>query len=290
MGVLFLKNKKIVKYSKWIILAAILLRCVQLIFFTADRSGFFIPKFHYVGIVFSFLIFELLIVPVVFSFLGRRQPSHPPSYYRSICAAAFLVALTFVIEALTNNFGGLVSPILVIPYRLFGIIGAAALAAFGCLGFIKDFNFLRGFVVSSVVFVFFRLIITFSCYSALASVTDSVFDIFMQCSQLVFMLYFAKSICFIDTDASCFAVLPTGMLTIGFTSVNVLPKLLMYIIGKSAVVHDSPVYLITNLAIGIFAAAYTYHMFCLKNFRAKKHTTKILPKDVADVPDDSFLV
>lgn len=284
-----MKNKKILFFSKLTILAAVLLRCVQLFFFTEEITGFFIPEYKAVSAIMSFVIIALLIVPFALAFSGRRQPSHPPAHYRSISIAAFIVAAAILIEVLTNGFAVSVSPLLVLPYRLFGILGAASFIAYGLLAFINNFNFLRGFLVAAVVFLFFRLILSFSCYSALASMADSYFDIFMQCSLLVFALYFAKSVCFIKTESSCFAVLPTALLAIGFSAVNVVPKLLMYVVGKGAVVYHTPVYLLTNLALGIFAAVYTHHLFSSKNFTVKEHSTKILPKDVVDVSDDSFL-
>lgn len=290
LDVLFLKNKKIVKYSKILIAAATILRCIQLIFFTMENTGFFIAKYKTAGMILSFLILGLIACPFIFSLKGKRQPTHPPANYQTICGAAFLVAFAILIEVLTNGFANVISPFLIYPYRVFGILAAAAFAAYGCLGFVKNFNFLRGFMVLVVLFGFFRLIVTFSCYSSLAGVTDSYFDIFMQCSQLCFLLFFAKSVCLIKTEDSCFAVLPTAMLTIGFTAVNVIPKLLMYCIGKSELVHPSPTYLFTNLALGIFAAIYAYRMFSIKNFDLKRPSTIILSKKFADVSDDSFLV
>ena len=290
MGVLFLKNKKIVKYSIHLFLAAVVLRCVQLLFFTMENTGFFIAKFEIPAVIICFVIIGLIAAPFFMSLKGKRQPTHPPANYKSICAAAYLIAFAILIEVLTNGFANAVSPLLILPYRIFGVLAAAAFAAYGCLGFVKNFSFLRGFMAVTVIFAFFRLIITFNCYSSLAGVTDSYFDIFMQCTQLVFLLYFAKSVCFVKTEDSCFAVLPSCILMLGFTAVNVIPKLVMYCVGKSEVVHHTPTYLFTNLALGIFAVVYTYNMFSKKNFEVKHHSTVILSKEHADVPDDSYLV
>lgn len=288
MGVLFLKNKKIIQSFIWFLCIGLVLRCAQLLLLTAENTGFFLSEYKTVGMAITMVIILLVVLPFIFAVKGKRQPTQPPSNNRILSIAALCVALTVFIEVLTNDFPQFISIVLIYAYRATGIAAAVVMMCYGLLGFVKNFNFLRGWLSVAIVFAFFRLIVAFSCYSSLAGVADSYIDIFMLCAQLCFLLYFAKTVCDISIRKSSFAVLPTAIVAIYFTAINTLPKIIMYCIGKSSLVHPSPVYLITNLAIGAFAIAFAYSLFCKENMRTKVPSTIILPADNVEVSDDSF--
>lgn len=290
LDVFFLKNKQIVKNFIWCTVTAVILRCFQLLVLTMENTGFFIREYSVLGKLSSFLILILCVFPFMLSLNGKRQPSHPPAYHKPLCFAAYIVAAAVLIEVLTNGFAGTVPLFLVVLYRLSGILAAAVFVAYGCLGFVKKFNFLRGALILTVIFMFMRLVISFSSYSSLAGITDSYFDIFMLCSYLCFFLFFAKTVCFVSIKKSCFNILPSAFLSIFFTAVNTIPRLLMYMFKKSALVHPTPTYLFTNIAIGVFIGLFAFYLFSKSNFRVKRHTTVILPENHSDISNDSFIV
>ena len=283
-----MKTKFIVLFASVLTFFAVILRSFQLLSFVEGNTGFFIPETERTGIILTAVIFVLLFVAFILTFTGRRQPSRIPSFNKLLSVCAVILGFAFLYEALALKLPHRIPYVLKAITCVLGFAGGIVMIWYGLLGFIKNLPFRRGLLIITVCYSFMRLVTSFVCYAPTARTADSVIDIFALCSVLVFFLYFAKIYCWIDMDKSCIRIFPFAVLSVGFCTVNTLPKLIMYLLGKPELVHSSPAFVVTDLALALFIGVFTYSLYRAKNLPVKHHTSKMMSSKNIAVKDNSF--
>lgn len=285
-----MRYKNVLFISAVSILLAVMVRTVQLFMFTESKTGFIILDKQPVGYLISAFIIVLVAISFAIGFTVRRHPTHIPKVKADISIVSIALAIGFAGEALTAQFASNVPNVLVFIFRIAGVCAAAVMAWYGIDGILQKELFRPGFFAVVIVFLFFRLVACFSNFAAVSCVVDTIIDISLLCSSLVFFLFFGKFSCRIEQKHIGARILSVSFLTICCCALNVVPHILAYITSNGDLVHSGPDGIFTNLCIGVFTTLYTFHLFDRKNLPVKHHASHMMRKSASDISNNSFYI
>ncbi len=168
-----------------------LLNCLVMFFTIEAESGFFRLGYDIYATFMLCLIAVLAVLSCV-AFAKISRPTEPKYWPYVSCLAALILGVCLIADAIT--FKALVGTTEALAFfiRLFGIASGLVFLwrAASCLSLVPIF---KPIYIVPVVYFLMKVVSTFIAYAAVATIPETVLELFAICAMLIFALNFAKA-------------------------------------------------------------------------------------------------
>ena len=285
-----MRYTRIVLFYVLCAVAVVYARLAQMQYLTEPVSGFFTAD----GTVAAFLLVGFMVLAlgalVVLSLMTRRAPSVAPatSVILSVSALVLAVAVLYDVAFVSYITNALAFVMLT---KLCGLLSAAALMLYALQNKISVLSRVSVMVyISLPLFFMFKLVSVFTVYATVSVIASNVITIAFLCSALLFFLYFVKIENSVMAGRSSYTIFPVGMVASIVSLCCVIPQVVLFCIGKSALVHDDPHGMVLALAFAFFCCVYIFSLYSRKNLVHHKRKTHPLAVDTTyhDMSSDFY--
>lgn len=264
-GVEKLKHQRLFVFSAFSLISVVIIRTIQLMFLTDNKTGFFITGLEGIGTALTVLAVLLIVLSGMMIFLGKKEKIDPvptPSYL--VGGTAILAGVAHIIEPLLGTEGLISVPQILLTLRLLLLPIAGAVFIYFGLSIILEKNPHFGLSVFLVLCLVIRLMTSFIGLTGMSNISENMFDVLMLVSTLIFILFFSKAICGLSRSTGYRRLIAVGVTAVLFTAASSLPTIIVSVIMGVNLSHtpiDSP---ITGIFTALFIACYLINI-CRKN-------------------------
>ena len=260
-----MKHQRLFVFSLFSLISIIIIRCIQLIFLTDNKTGFFTAGLEGIGTALTVLLVALIGLSAVMVFLNKKEKIDPipsPSYF--LGGSLIFAGLAHIIEPLLGTEGLATVPQILLTLRLIMLPVAGAVFIYFGLAVILEKNPHFGLSVLIVLSLVIRLMTSFISFTGMSNISENMFDVLMLISTLVFILFFSKAVCGISRSNNYRRLIAFGVTAVLFTAASSLPTIIVSLFGGNSLSHtpvDSPV---TGVFTALFITAYLFNI-CREN-------------------------
>ena len=227
-----------------------MLNCLVMFFTVETSSGFF--KMGYAS--FAALMLGLIAVLILLSavaFSKIKRPNEPAFWPIVSCLLSVVLGLCFFAEAF--NFTPLagVSPIFAGFIKVFAVLSGIVFVWRGanCLSFVPIF---KEIYIIPVVYLIMKVVAAFIAYAAVATILETVFELFALCAMLIFMLNFAKHENGIKNKKGGSLFLPLSVVCAIFIITQIAPYIVNHFAKEEILLHANSLFSPTSVVISLF--------------------------------------
>lgn len=242
------------------VICAIAVRSVMILFTIEPESGFIRPENTLAATIYIALL--VLGGAAVFILALITKPKKTRTAYGGglfFSASCLILAVAIIYETFFSSLLTLVNPMQKVLQYIFTILAACSLCFVG-LGKFKGEKCNPLLAIVPIFFWLMRLIIIFSSFSTISSISDTVIETSGLCLSLITFLYFAK----VESGQ-----LQKKKYTIGFAVallnsyvcfIASMPRIVCGIAAFQQPIHLNTVPILTGLATALFSACFAYRM------------------------------
>ncbi|MBQ1186298.1 MAG: hypothetical protein IIX54_01240 [Clostridia bacterium] len=235
-----------------VVAVGIILRSFMLSFTVETTSGFI--KSEYMP--WAVFIIALLTISAAFvffiAFFGKQKNTLPFKTTTLIYSIAeIIMAVAMLNEAFFSSLLKYAQPTQIILHKLAAVLSAAGLLYIaGSKLFGKEYS--KHATILPITFFITRIIVVFSEFAALATVSDTVIETICMCLALVTFLNFAKISCGINLKnvTLCKSV---AMLCCFACAVGSIPRIICLLMNTTSFEYFSNIPIFTTFAAAIFS-------------------------------------
>lgn len=252
-------------------LGIILMRTVQNLLMVEPGSGFFYEGYTLIATVMLIFMFGIILAATIYGFICPKVPRGAPAPTKLWGTTCAILAIAVLYELFFTEISINIPHWQVAVHFALGIAATIVLILHCTSAFVE----IKIPPILDAVLVLFwtaKLIIIFSNYSSLASVTENVFELASLCGILIFALQFAKLQNGVAPRKTNNAFLGFSCLAFMLCATYSIPQMLLYVTGNKYLAHTSNVTFITGFAMMIFIGVYVYTCFKEENLTEKYKT------------------
>lgn len=240
-------------------LSGIAVRTVMLIFTVDSVSGFIKSEYSVavIGII-AFLIAAAVVIFLSCSVMKTKKDTTPHINGKPFGIACILMAVAMIYETF---FSRLLSYAPVFQVSLQYAFTAASAAALFYIAFCKltDREFPKIISIAPVFFWAMRLIMIFTEFSTISTISDTVIETAGMCLSLITFLSYAKIECFQPTKHYRF-FFGAALTNAYICAIGSIPRIIADVFSFGQSTHLSTVPTTTALAAGIFSLIFAYRL------------------------------
>lgn len=260
-----MKHQRLFVFSLFSLVSIVIIRSIQLVFLTDNKTGFFTQGLEGIGTALTVLLVALIGLSAVMVFINKKEKIDPiptPSYI--LGGSLILAGLAHIVEPLLGSEGMSTVPQILLSLRLIMLPVAGVIFIYFGLAVILEKNPHFGLSVLLVLSLVLRLMTSFISFTGMSNISENMFDVLMLISILVFVLFFSKAVCGISRSNNYRRLIAVGVTAVLFTAASSLPVIIVSVFGGNALTRtpiDSPV---TGIFTAIFITAYLFNI-CREN-------------------------
>lgn len=244
-----------------IVTLAVLARGIMLLFTIQPKSGFIRPEQTSLAIILSAILVAGAIAVFILGLLTKPQKTRT-AYGGGVLfpAAGFLLSIAIIYETFFSELLVSVSPAQKLLQYIFALLAVGALC-FISVGKFKG-DFCNPFIaIVPVFFWLMRLIIIFSSFSTISTISDTVIETIGLCLSLITFLYFAKVESGHLKREKYNLAFAISLLNAYVYFVASVPRLLCELVAFKQAIHLNAIPVLTGLAAALFSVFFAYRMF-----------------------------
>ncbi|MBQ8550595.1 MAG: hypothetical protein IJ426_04570 [Clostridia bacterium] len=262
-------------------LAAVYARAAQLLYLTEKNTGFFTPDGKTGAIALSVFIVLAVFCSAGISFFTRRNPAGPPDNAIAPKVGAGFLAVGCLFEAFFVDYVSSAG-VLILLTRIMAVLAAVSLLAYILRGAVPALTKAPKMIYIPVLLFFaFKLVTTFTAYSAVSAIADNVFYIAFLCLALVFALLFLKLENGIRPGRSAYRLFPAAIAVYIIANCCFVPQIAAILIGKGDYVHSDPNTFVLPITVAVFSLCYVFSLYSKKNIIRRKRNTPRLESNTS---------
>ncbi len=227
-----------------------LLNCLVMFFTVEAESGFFRLGYASLATLMLALIAVLILLNAV-AFSKIKRPVEPAFWPIVTCLLSVVLSLCFFAEAF--NFIPLagVSPTFAGFIKIFAVLSGIVFVWRGAnhLSFIPMF---KEIFVIPVIYLILKVVATFIAYAAVATIMETVLELFALCAMLIFMLNFAKRENKIKNKKGSSFSLPLSIVCAMFILTQIVPYIANHFAKEEILLHANSLYTPTSVVMFLF--------------------------------------
>lgn len=258
---------------------SVALSIILLVFMIESETGFFYREYHTFGLWVCVLIFVISFAVAAASIFTGKKPNTEPPKSKAFGIANFIMGAAVVYESLFAQIGSTIPSWQILAQVAFGICSATLFVLNG----LSEFGKGKISPTLELFFIFFwlvRLMIVFTSYIPVSTITENVFELAALCTSLVFFFEKAKMRNNI-TDGKNGKVLPLAFLAFMFCAIYSVPQIIVRLFIKGVEVHSSSVTCFTDLAMAIYIV--TFILCCYTDYRIGAKADKQEPAEPEEI-------
>ena len=238
-------------------LSGISLRTVMLLFTLDPVSGFIKQQYTLPAVILiAFLIAAAFIVYIFSFFLKQGYIADVKSGSTGFSAASIIMGIAIIYEtffsSLLDGFGGLKT-----LHYIFSAVAAISLIALGVLGLLKK-EFPALLSLAPIVFWLTRLIIIFSNFSTISTISDTLIETACLCLCLITFLNYSKLTCGYIGKNKTSGVFALSLLTAYACFIASVPRIIISLLAHGEAVHVNTIPAFSGLAAAIYCMLFAY--------------------------------
>ena len=241
-------------------LSGIAVRTIMLLFIIDTVSGFIYSDYSYpsIGLI-AILIIAGAAVFGLSLFQKINRDSTPSVGSAPFYIAAVIMALAIGYETF---FSGLLNKSNQLQHILHYTFTIGALAALIIIAVMKylDRSFHGGLTLLPIAFWIMRLIIIFTDFSTISTISETVIETFAMCLTLVTFVFYAKVENYQIPKKRYTLAFATALLNAYVCAIGSVPRIIASLFALQQPVHMNTIPAFTGLATAIFSAAFAYSM------------------------------
>ena len=227
-----------------------LLNCLVMFFTIENSSGFFRTGYSSLAVLMLGIIAVLIILSAV-AFSRVRRPN-PPAFWPYIGAVlSAALGICFLAEAF--NFTPLAgtTPALAFFIRIFAGLSGIIFVWRGAneLSFVPIY---KEIYIIPVIYMILKVVSTFIAYAGVATITETVFELFTICAMLIFTLNFAKAQNGIKNKKGSALSTPLCVVCALVVLTQIAPYAVNYFAKEEALIHANSLYSPTSIILSLF--------------------------------------
>ena len=241
-------------------LTGIAVRTVMLIFTVEPLNGFIKPEYSVVSaFIIAFLIVAAALIFLSSLFAKTQEDATPAIKGKFFSVVCIVMAAAIIYETFFGDLLVFSSKLQTSLQYLFAAVAAASLVYIGVCKFIgKDFP--DALSIAPILFWGMRLIIVFTEFSTISTISDTAIETAGMCLTLITVMMYAKTECMqeIKHKNLYFAT----SLTAGYVYLlGSVPRIISQYILNAGSIHLDTVPAYTALAAAIFSIVYGYTFY-----------------------------
>lgn len=241
------------------------LRSIMMLYTVDSVSGFIKPEYaNPATLIIGFLVFAAALVFISSLLLKINKELTPQVNSLPFSVACVIMSAAIIYETFFTEFLDKASSFQQMLQYLFAAASAVSLlfVAF-CKLTRRDFGPI--ITVAPVVFWIMRLIVVFTEFSTISTISDTVIETVVICLAVITFSNYAKIECNMKTKyISVFFA--TALLCAYVSAVGSIPRIVTYLLSVGEAMHLNTVPLFTSLATAFFSAAFGFTL--LKSIKA----------------------
>ncbi len=220
-------------------------------FFTIETSsGFFKTGYSSLAMLMLGIIAVLIILSAVpFSHIKRPQP---PAFWPYVCAfLSVALGLCFFIETFKFTPLAGTTPALEAFIRIFAVLSGIVFVWCG----VNELSFvpiIKEIYVIPVIYMILKMIVAFVAYVGVATITETVFELFAICAMLIFTLNFAKAQNGIKNKKGDALSTPLCVICALVILTQIAPYAVNYFVKEEALLHANSLFTPTSIVLSLF--------------------------------------
>lgn len=245
------------------------MRIVEMLFLIDSATGFYKSGFSWFAAVSGAL--SLLVTASLAYFCGIKSNVKKelprPGVFTSVISFAICISLIAVFgEAMISNIRTSSFSALSLVSSLVSIVAVVFFAVYGLSGFIP-FDIPAYMPLFLVPIWVYRLVYCFMTIGTMAHIADNVYTIITLCLCTVFFLFASKALSGISVKNNLSVAVPIGFAASVLCFACTVPRFLLTVFGKSAVLHENSNVDLFIFFVGVFITA--FDLRAIKNKRRK---------------------
>ncbi|MBE6770050.1 MAG: hypothetical protein E7548_04780 [Ruminococcaceae bacterium] len=227
-----------------------LLNCLVMFFTIETSSGFFRTGYSSLAVLMLGIIAALIILSAVA--FSRIRRLNPPAFWPYISAILSVVlGICFLAEAF--KFTPLVgtTPAFAVFIRIFAVLSGIVFVWRGVNGlfFVPIY---KEIYILPVIYMILKVVSTFIAYAGVATITETVFELFAICAMLIFTLNFAKAENGIKNKKGVGLSTPLCVVCALVILTQIAPYAVNYFAKKEALIHANSLFSPTSIILSLF--------------------------------------
>ncbi len=252
-----MKYTKLFIFSIAALISSVILRCLQLVFLTDPKSGFFKSGSEGLGNTLSVITILLITFTALMALFAKQEEIiAKPTLTPFFGCVSLLTGISHLMEPMLNGITMPSVPMWMTILRLLMILAAGGV--FCWFGIAVFTNSDPRFPLSIVLIVSWivRLMSTFISFTGMSNISENLYDVLMLILTLSFFLVQGKILCGIPQRNTNGFLLATGISAILCTAVSAAPGIIVSLVSKTELTHiptDNPISAIfTALYIAVY--------------------------------------
>ncbi len=254
-------------------LGIILMRTVQNLIMVEAGSGFFYEGYTLIATLMLIFMFGIILAAAIYGFVCPQVPCGAPRVSKIFGLASAFLAIAVLYEVFFTEISINIPLWQIVLHFALGVATTVILLLHSLSAFCK---FTVPPMLDAILVLFWtvKLIIIFSNYSSLASITENIFELASLCGILLFILQFAKLQNNVTPNKTNNSFLSVSVIAFMLCAAYSVPQILLYVTGNKDLAHTSNVTFITGFAMMLFIGVYVYMCFKEENITAKFKSEK----------------
>ncbi len=236
------------------------IRSIMLLYTIDPVSGFIKNEYAlYSALMIVFLVAAAVIVFLSANLLKTNNELTPRINGIPFSIVCIIMAAAIIYETFFSQLLDRASLFQTLPQHLFAAASAVSLLFIAfCKLTKRDFNPI--FSVAPVIFWIMRLIIIFTEFSTISTISDTVIETAGMCLALLTFLFYSKIECEMQSKNHRL-FLATAMLSGYVSAVSAVPRIVADVMSVGQAVHLNTVPTFTALATAVFSTVFAYTLF-----------------------------
>ena len=227
-----------------------LLNCLVMFFTVETSSGFFRTGYSSLAVLMLGIVAVLIILSAV-AFSRIKQPNSPAFWPYIGALLSVALGICFLAEAF--KFTPLVgtTPTLAALIRIFAVLSGIVFVWRG----VNELSFvpiLREIYIIPIIYMILKVVTTFIAYAGVATIIETVFELFAICAMLIFTLNFAKSQNGITNKKGAGLSAPLCVVCALVILTQIAPYAVNYFAKEEALLHANSLFTPTSVVLSLF--------------------------------------
>lgn len=252
-----MKHLKLFIFSAFAFVSVVVIRCLQLVFLTDTKTGFWVEGMEDIGTATAVLTAVIIGFAALMVYLSKKVSIDPiPTASPFVGCAAIMAGLAHIIEPFISNAKLTSVPPFLVGLRIAFIMLAGVVFVIIGVNILLEKNPHFGLSVVLILSSVVRLMSTFVSFTGMSNISENTYDVLMLVMNLIFFYMFSKAICGLSRSNNYRKLIASGVGTVLFTAASALPNLIVSFFVKATFAHkpiDSPV---TGIFISLFITVY----------------------------------
>lgn len=240
-----MKYAKLFIFSAAAMVSSVVLRCLQLVFLTDPKSGFFVSGSEGLGNALSVITILLIALTCGMALFAkpeaiRTQPTPSPI----LGCAALLAGISHLMEPFLNGISMPSVPTWMTLLRLLMILAAGGVFCWFGVAHLMNLDPRYPLCLVLILSWIVRLMSTFISFTGMSNISENLYDVLMLILTLAFFLIQGKTLCGVSRKRHPTLLLALGLAAVLCTAVSALPGMIVSFTSNTELTHiptDNPI-------------------------------------------------